>query len=98
VPNSGYGTRAGCDLVKPKVRDVTYGDQVSKRAMIMQQKTQQPVQFEITEQTRTSTLEWIKKAKLKNVDYLFPSRIHNSLISLPDNMQELLKNGWLALD
>lgn len=69
----------GCDLVKLKVRDVTHGDQVAKRTMIMQQKTHQPVQFEITEQTRASVSEWIRKAKLKSEDYLFPSRIHDSL-------------------
>jgi Phage integrase family len=68
----------GCDPVKLKVRDVTHGDQVSKRAMVMQQKTHQPVQFEITEPTRTSVMDWIKQAKLKSEDFLFPSRIHGS--------------------
>lgn len=68
----------GCDLVKLKVRDVAHGDNISKRAMIMQQKTHQPIQFELTEQTRNAVSEWIKKAKLKNEDFLFPSRIHDS--------------------
>lgn len=68
----------GCDLVKLKVRDVAHGDNISKRAMIMQQKTHQPVQFELTEQTRNAVSEWIRKAKLKNEDFLFPSRIHDS--------------------
>ena len=49
------------------------------RAMDMQQKPHQPAQFEITDQTRTSVLEWIKNAKLKSEDFLFPSRIHGSL-------------------
>jgi integrase len=56
----------GCDLVKLKVRDVAHGDHVSKRATIMQQKTQQPVQFEITEQTRNAVSEWMRQAKLKS--------------------------------
>jgi len=55
----------GCDLVKLKVRDVAHGDQISKRAMVMQQKTQQPVQFEIPYQTRTAVSDWIKKSKIK---------------------------------
>jgi hypothetical protein len=38
----------GCDLVKIRVNDVTHSHQVLKRAMVLQQKTQQPVQFEIT--------------------------------------------------
>ncbi len=67
-----------CDLVKLKVHDIAHGEQVSKRAMVMQQKTNQPVQFEITEQTRNSVSDWIKKAKLRNEDFLFPSRIHVS--------------------
>ena len=67
-----------CDLVKLKVRDIVHGDQVAKRAMIMQQKTHQPVQFEITDQTRASVLDWIKKAKLRSENFLFPSRIHAS--------------------
>ena len=39
----------GCDLVKLKVRDVFHGDQVASRAVVMQHKTQRPVQFEITQ-------------------------------------------------
>jgi len=39
------------DLVKLRVLDVAHGDQVSARAMVMQQKTRRPVQFEITELT-----------------------------------------------
>ena len=40
----------------------------------MQQKTGQPVQFEITEQTRDSISNWITKAELMADDYLFKSR------------------------
>jgi integrase len=36
------------------------------------------VQFEITEQTRSAVSDWIKQAKLKSDNYLFPSRIHDS--------------------
>jgi hypothetical protein len=38
----------GCDLVKLRVCDVAQGGRVSSRAIIMQQKTHRPVQFEIT--------------------------------------------------
>ncbi len=85
----------GCDLVKLKVRDVAHGDKITKRAIVMQQKTHQPMQFEITEPTRTSVMDWIKQAKLKSEDFLFPSRIHGSPhITPPGNMPESLKNGW----
>lgn len=68
----------GCDLVKLRVGDVAHGGQVLKRTRIIQQKTHQPVQFEITEQTRSSVSDWIGHAKLSSGDYLFPSRIHVS--------------------
>jgi integrase len=68
----------GCDLVKLRISDVAQSNRVSSRAMIMQQKTHRPVQFEITEQTRDSLEAWINQAKLKSDQYLFPSRIHSS--------------------
>ena len=68
----------GCDLVKLKVCNVAQGNRVSSRAIVMQQKTHRPVQFEITEQTRDSLANWISQAKLKSDDYLFPSRVHDS--------------------
>jgi integrase len=67
-----------CDLVKIRVRDVTHGANVSRRAMVMQQKTGQPVQFEITEQTRDSIGNWINYAELISDDYLFKSRNRGS--------------------
>ena len=65
----------GCDLLKLKVRDILHGDQITARALIMQQKTKRVVQFEITSHTRASLKEWIGKAHLETDDYLFPSRI-----------------------
>ena len=69
----------GCDLVKLKLKDIAHGKHILKRAIIMQQKTQQPVQFEITEQTRESIATWMEYAGLTGENYLFKSRIHNSL-------------------
>jgi integrase len=68
----------GCDLVKLKVSDVFQGSRVQSRAIIMQQKTHCPVQFEITEHTRTALQDWIKIANLKSDHYLFTSRLHCS--------------------
>ncbi|QKJ38589.1 tyrosine-type recombinase/integrase [Pseudomonas sp. MPDS] len=67
-----------CDLTKLGVRDVAHGEYVSSRAMVMQQKTQRPVQFEITEQTRSALTAWIHQAHLRSEDCLFPSRLHTS--------------------
>ena len=44
----------------------------------MQQKTQRPVQFEMTPPAREAVQAWIKQAQLRSEDFLFPSRIHDS--------------------
>jgi integrase len=67
-----------CDLVGLRVRDVAHGERVAARTIIMQQKTQRPVQFEITEQTREAVAKWIDHAHLKSEHYPFPSRVHGS--------------------
>jgi integrase len=67
-----------CDLVKLRVRDVSHGDRIAARTIVMQQKTQRPVQFEITEQTRDALAAWIREASLRLEDCLFPSRVRQS--------------------
>lgn len=64
----------GIDLVKMKISDVSNAGVVSKRAMVMQQKTGRPVQFEITEQTREAITNWIAHGKLSGQEYLFATR------------------------
>jgi hypothetical protein len=59
-------------------RDVCLGQQLASRAIVMQQNTQRPVQFEITVQTRESVEAWIMKAGLAAPDFLFPSRLHKA--------------------
>ena len=67
-----------CDLVNLRVKDVTRGEHLAPRAIVMQQKTGRPVQFEITEQTRESVAAWISHARLRAEDFLFPSRLRGS--------------------
>ena len=64
----------GCDLVALRLRDVAHGDVVQPRAVVLQQKTQRPVQFEITQQTRQTLTAWVRKARLGRGDYLFKGR------------------------
>jgi integrase len=71
----------GCDLLALHVGDIAQGSHVSSRAIVMQQKTLRPVQFEITEQTRTSVAAWIEQAHLTCDTYLFPSRVTTSPLS-----------------
>jgi integrase len=67
-----------CDLMQLRVRDVCHGQIMAMRALVLQQKTRRPVQFEITEPTREAVLAWIAQSRLKSEDFLFPSRIHAS--------------------
>ena len=67
-----------CDLMNLRVRDVSHGERIASRTTILQQKTQRPVQFEITEPTRASLINWIKVAGLRSEDHLFPSRVEGT--------------------
>src|ERR1035437_1275230 len=68
----------GCDLVNLRVRDITHSNQILGRDMVVQRKTQRPVQFELTEPTWTAVATWIDKAKLRPEQCLFPSRLAES--------------------
>ncbi len=67
-----------CDLVKLRLRDISHSDRISTRAIVLQQKTSLPVQFEITQPTREAVGAWVKEANLHADDYLFPSRVHDA--------------------
>lgn len=84
-----------CDLVKLHVRDVGSADHISSRAIVLQQKTQRPVQFEITEPTRDAISDWINQAQLQSNAYLFPSRIHSS-DHLSTRQYARIVNAWIA--
>jgi integrase len=45
---------------------------------VTQRKTGRPVQFEITEQTRTSVHAWLQRLGERSAEYLFPSRVEPS--------------------
>ena len=84
-----------CDLVRWRLADVTQGDAVLRRAIVMQQKTGRPVQFEITEQTRQAVADWIAEAHLKANDFLFPSRIRQSP-HLSTRQYARIVDSWVA--
>lgn len=48
-----------CDLVHLSVSDVHVAGRVKERTSVLQSKTKQPVQFEITERARKSLGSWI---------------------------------------
>ena len=82
-----------CDLVGLRVRDVCHGNLPAARAIVMQQKTRRPVQFEITEQTRDSLTAWIRSSGIRSEDCLFPSRLHSSP-HLSTRQYARIVRGW----
>jgi hypothetical protein len=72
----------GCDLPALRVRGVFCGRAVAARAIVMQRKTQRPVQFEITEPTRDAIAAWVARRHLRPFDYLFPGRKFGAHLSL----------------
>jgi hypothetical protein len=60
------------------VHDVLQGSRVTSRAIVMQKKTQRPVQFEITKPTRDAIAAGVATAHLKPEQFLFPSRLSAS--------------------
>lgn len=67
----------GCDLVKLKVADLIVSDSVRERVSVIQSKTQRPVQFEVTENTRASISSWVARPEMIGCAFLFPSRFHD---------------------
>jgi len=85
----------GCDLVRLKVSDVYSADAVRERAMIVQKKTGQPVQFEITKLTAASVLSQIHQADLSSSDSLFPSR-HSGSEHLSTRQYHRIVDQWVT--
>ncbi len=84
-----------CDLLKLRVSDVSNSGRVASRAMIMQLKTQRPVQFEITSQTRESITAWIRYANLAASEFLFPSR-SNRLNHVSRRQYARIVESWVT--
>jgi integrase len=68
----------GCDVVKIRIGDIVSGGSIRTRAIVVQQKTGRPVQFELLEAARTSILAWLEQRGGALEDYAFPSRIDHS--------------------
>ena len=67
----------GCDLVRLRVTDVCVGEHIRDRATIVQQKTNRPVQFEMTEPTRVAIRDWLSDDRSAGGQFLFPRRLRN---------------------
>ena len=68
----------GCDLVKMRIGDIVSGGRIRNRAIVIQQKTGRPVQFELLEPARSSLLAWLERRGGALENYVFPSRLDHS--------------------
>jgi len=65
----------GCDVVKVKIGDLVSGGRIRSRAVVVQQKTGRPVQFELLESARGSMLAWLELRGGSVDEFVFPSRV-----------------------
>ena len=84
----------GCDLVKIKVGDLVAGPEIRTRAIVVQQKTGRPVQFEITGDVRASLRAWLERRGGSVGDYAFPSRADRTL-HVSTRQYARLVNEWV---
>ncbi|MEO7551139.1 MAG: tyrosine-type recombinase/integrase [Croceibacterium sp.] len=68
----------GCDLVKIKIGDLVAGPEIRTRAIVVQQKTGRPVQFELTGDVRASLLAWLQQRGGTVEGHAIPSRINHA--------------------
>ncbi|WP_095081834.1 tyrosine-type recombinase/integrase [Mesorhizobium sophorae] len=68
----------GCDLVKLKIGALVSGAEIRTRAMVVQQKTGRPVQFELMADARASLLAWLERRGGTVDDLAFPSRVDHA--------------------
>ena len=84
----------GCDLVSLKIEDVYAGGRPRGRATVIQKKTGRPVQFEITEQTRSSIRDWLSEVDPMIGRYLFPIRVR-AQPHLSTRQYARIVHGWV---
>ena len=85
----------GCDLVKLQVTDLVKAERVRERVSVIQSKTQRPVQFELTENTRESVTDWVVSPEMIGCRFMFPSRFHDRP-HISTRQYGRLVRGWVT--
>lgn len=83
----------GCDLISLRLRDICQGSEVASRAIVMQRKTQRPVQFEITDAAREAVSAWVRTAQIRSGSYLFPGKSKDTPLSA--RQYSRIMRGWM---
>ena len=85
----------GCDLLRLMVSDVFVAGRMKERTSILQSKTKQPVQFEITEGTRKSVKAWIDNPDMVGSEFLWPGRF-NAPDHISTRQYARMVKDWVA--
>lgn len=64
--------------MKIKIGDIVSGADIRTRAIVIQQKTGKPVQFELTADDGASLLAWLERRGAAVHNYAFPSRVDHA--------------------
>jgi integrase len=83
----------GCDVVAVRVDDVAPNGYTLDRATIRQKKTDRPVRFELTEQTRQAIDDYLRISRRKSGDFLFAGRRGEGLTT---RQYARLVGQWIA--
>ena len=84
----------GCDLVTLKIIDLLRDDKIRERVSVVQSKTHKPVQFELSENTRETVINWIMSPEMIGCRFLFPSRFHDRP-HISTRQYGRLVHGWV---
>jgi integrase len=85
----------GCDVVALKVSDIAPKGYAIERASIRQQKTGQPVRFELTQQSRQAVDEYVRMADKRPDEFLFNGH-RDSGRSMSTRQYARLVSEWIA--
>ena len=85
----------GCDVVKVRIGDVVSGGRVRDRAIVVQQKTKRPVQFELMDTARKTLRAWLERRGGTLNDFVFPSR-NDYMKHMSTRQYARLVHEWVA--
>ncbi len=85
----------GCDLVKLRIGTLVAGSEIRHRAIVVQQKTGRPVQFELMHDARASLLSWFEWRGGTIDDFAFPSRVDHTK-HLSTRQYTRLVDEWMS--
>jgi site-specific recombinase XerC len=73
-----YSKLRGRDVVKVRIGDLVSGGHSRSRAIVIQQKTGRPLQFELLESARGSILAWLERRGGTLGEFVSPSRVDHA--------------------